>query len=206
MITGNKGVLKEKIVLSNASGKIEPISTRNGTGLPYWQIAEFVINKPGKYEMTLRTDSRSVIQQEVVIGTSINTNEAGTGTNQGPVWPVRKVWDAPSEDLYAAWINSMFYEAGEKDDWKALHEVTQNSKSNVLYNYLSMGEDDPTSKNRMIMQPDCADNPFFLRAYFAWKLGLPFGYHECDRGYLGKPPHTGKWITNEISLSGNSVR
>jgi hypothetical protein len=49
---------------------------------------------------------------------------------------------------------------------------------------------------RVIMQPDCADNPFFLRAYFAWKLSLPFGYHVCDRGSLGRNPGTGQWITN----------
>ena len=51
------------------------------------------------------------------------------------------------------------------------------------------------------MQPDCADNPFFLRAYFSWKLGLPFGYHICDRGYVGRNPKPGQWITNEISTS-----
>ena len=83
----------------------------------------------------------------------------------------------------------------------ALHEVTQNQDQNFLYNYLSLGEDDPDGKNRVIMQPDCADNPFFLRAYFAWKLGLPFGYHVCDRGYLGRNPKTGQWITNETSSS-----
>jgi len=51
------------------------------------------------------------------------------------------------------------------------------------------------------MQPDCADNPFYLRAYFAWKLGLPFGYHLCDRGSLVHNPKTGQWITNEAYSS-----
>lgn len=51
------------------------------------------------------------------------------------------------------------------------------------------------------MEPDCADNPFFLRAYFAWKLGLPFGYHVCNRGYVGHSPQTGEWVTNETSSS-----
>ena len=62
----------------------------------------------------------------------------------------------------------------------------------------------PDGKNRVIMEPDCADNPFFLRAYFAWKLGLPFGYHICDRGYVGHNPQTGQWITNETSSSKNN--
>jgi hypothetical protein len=51
------------------------------------------------------------------------------------------------------------------------------------------------------MEPDCADNPFYLRAYFAWKLGLPFGFHLSDRGWVGHPPKTGQWVTNETTSS-----
>jgi hypothetical protein len=84
--------------------------------------------------------------------------------------------------------------------------VTQDKGRNFLYNYLSLGEDDPGSKINVIMEPDCADNPFFMRAYFAWKLGLPFGYHICDRGWVGSSPKTGQWVTNESSSSkGNPV-
>ena len=79
--------------------------------------------------------------------------------------------------------------------------LLQNNEHNFLYNYLSLGEDDPQGKNRVIMEPDCADNPFYMRAYFAWKLGLPFGYHVCDRGSLERSPRTGQWITNEMSDS-----
>ena len=88
------------------------------------------------------------------------------------------------ETIYSAWINALFYGCDERASWSSLHEVTRNQNQNFLYNYLSLGEDDPDSKNHLIMQPDCADNPFFLRAYFAWKLGLPFGFHVCDRGSL----------------------
>jgi hypothetical protein len=105
------------------------------------------------------------------------------------------------EEIYSAWINALFQGYDEQASWSALHEVIQNQNQNFLYNYLSLGEDDPDGKNRLIMQPDCADNPFYLRAYFAWKLGLPFGYHECDRGYVGHNPKAGRWITNETSSS-----
>ena len=40
----------------------------------------------------------------------------------------------------------------------------------------------------MVVRPDCADLPYFLRAYFAFKMGLPFGYSKCSRGGGGKPP------------------
>jgi hypothetical protein len=36
--------------------------------------------------------------------------------------------------------------------------------------------------------PDCADFPYFLRCYFAWKNGLPFSYRACNRGSATRPP------------------
>jgi hypothetical protein len=38
------------------------------------------------------------------------------------------------------------------------------------------------------LRPDCADLPYFLRAYFAWKLRLPFAFRACGRGADGQPP------------------
>jgi hypothetical protein len=105
------------------------------------------------------------------------------------------------ETIYSAWVNALFYGCGQQTSWSALHEVTQDKDRNFLYNYLSLGEDDPDAKIKVLMEPDCADNPFFMRAYFAWKLGLPFGYHICDRGWVGSSPKTGQWVTNETSSS-----
>ena len=47
------------------------------------------------------------------------------------------------EAIYSAWINALFYGCDEQASWSALHEVTQNQDQNFLYNYLSLGEDDP---------------------------------------------------------------
>ena len=56
------------------------------------------------------------------------------------------------------------------------------------------------------MTPDCADNPYFLRAYFAWKLGLPFGFHETGWGTVDSPPRAGRFITADAPPpSGNPV-
>jgi hypothetical protein len=117
------------------------------------------------------------------------------------VWKTTHGWNSKTEVLYSIWINALFQGCDEQSSWEALHEVTRNKERNFLYNYLSMGEDDTEAKNSVIMEPDCADNPFFLRAYFSWKLGLPFGYHICDRGYLGRNPQTGQWITNAAATS-----
>jgi hypothetical protein len=56
------------------------------------------------------------------------------------------------------------------------------------------------------MTPDCADNPYFLRAYFAWKLGLPFGFHETSWGTLESPPRAGRFRTGEPAEDFSSGR
>ena len=54
----------------------------------------------------------------------------------------------------------------------------------LLFNHLGLGED---SFSRSL-RPDCADFVYFLRAYFAFKMGLPFAYSNCSRGAGGAPP------------------
>jgi hypothetical protein len=47
----------------------------------------------------------------------------------------------------------------------------------------------------MVLRPDCADLPYFLRAYFAFKMGLPFGYSICSRGGGGAAPRCPTWTS-----------
>ena len=61
---------------------------------------------------------------------------------------------------------------------------------NVLYDHLGQDEDKAVSTVR----PDCADFVYFLRAYFAYKMGLPFGYSNCSRGGGGSAPHCNEWF------------
>ena len=46
----------------------------------------------------------------------------------------------------------------------------------------------------MIIRPDCADLPYFLRAYFSFKMGLPFGYAKCTRGTADSAPKCYEWL------------
>ena len=64
---------------------------------------------------------------------------------------------------------------------------------NFLFNYLGRGED----KMQTGLRPDCADFVYFLRAYFAYKMGLPFGYSNCSRGSGGKAPKCYQWFDME---------
>jgi hypothetical protein len=193
LATGRKNLKKAKIRLSGPAGVPDPWKSRSGDQLPFWRIDDFAGGPAGSYKAVLAEDKKELISLGFTIAAGKVTQ------SRGSVWKTVKGWDSATEAIYSAWINALFYGNDENKSWSSLHEVLQDQNQNFLYNYLSLGEDDPKSKNRLIMQPDCADNPFFLRAYFSWKLGLPFGYHLCDRGNLERSPRTSAWITNETA-------
>ncbi|MGV8093242.1 MAG: hypothetical protein AB2L24_15390 [Mangrovibacterium sp.] len=193
LATGGRNIRKAKVVVSGPLGDLESLNTKTGGGLPHWRIDDFAGSPAGNYQVTLIADNKEVSRLEFVI------SQQETTSPKGVVWKTSQSWDSGTETIYSAWINALFRDCDEQTSWSALHEVTRNKDRNFLHNYLSMGEDDPKSKNTVMMEPDCADHPFFLRAYFAWKLGFPFGYHLCDRGYVGHSPRTGQWVTNETS-------
>jgi hypothetical protein len=195
LATGGENIRQAKIIVNGPSGIAESLKSTIGEELPCWRIDDFAGSGAGKYKVTLIVDKKEVGEMEFTVSRERDTPQTGA------VWKSLRGWDSRTETIYSAWINALFYGCNEQSSWASLNEVTQNRERNFLYNYLSLGEDDPDGKNRVTMQPDCADNPFFLRAYFSWKLGLPFGYHVCDRGYLGRNPQTGQWITNQTPTS-----
>jgi hypothetical protein len=109
------------------------------------------------------------------------------------VWPVSRAWDAGEEALFSAWVRELFH-APRGDDlaWSALHEVTSDPARNLLHDHYGWSEDDANPRVGLHLKPDCADTPYFLRAYFAWKRELPFGFRRCSRGSSGKAPRCGE--------------
>ena len=110
----------------------------------------------------------------------------------GAIWGVHNSWNRATEDLYSASIAKLFDAPVDAEPaWKAWHEVLRDRSRNVLFNYLGLGEDNLVNS----LRPDCADFVYFLRAYFAFKLGLPFGYSNCSRGGAsGAPPKCYEWF------------
>ena len=191
LAVGGKNIRKAKIIVSGLEGSVESAKTRNGDGLPFWRIDVFKAGSAGNYKVSLISNNKTVSNLEFSISDKPSVKSSGV------IWKTAQAWGSETEALYAAWVNALFYDSDERSSWTALNEVTQNQDQNILYDYLSLGEDEPAAKIKVLMDPDCADNPFYLRAYFAWKLGLPFGFHLGDRGGIGRAPKTGQWITNE---------
>jgi hypothetical protein len=167
---------KVRLVLRGPSGETRPVSERRGGGPPFWIAAEFGAAPPGPFEVVL-SEGRG----EIVAGLSDRLDPA-------------RGWTWAADALYAAWIEALFAEADERSSWPALHEVTRDRGRNLLHDHLGLGEDDPSGPNVLEMTPDCADNPYFLRSYFAWKLGLPFGFHETSWGTLEQAPRAGRFV------------
>lgn len=193
--TGGKEIDRARIEISGPADDTEARAGRSGNEFPYWRVYEFAGRVEGKYTATLTLKGKRLSELEFQI------DAAGRRPACTTAWKTIRSWDPSAETLFSAWVNALFQGCTEQSSWNALHEVTRDSSRNFLYNHLSLGEDDPLSKHGVVMQPDCADNPFFLRAYFAWKFGLPFAYHICNRGSLNQAPRTGQYITNEIQSS-----
>src|SRR5262249_10547308 len=90
-----------------------------------------------------------------------------------------------------AWIEKLFDDPLDAEpSWPALHEVVRDPSRNFLFNHLGLNED-----AKIYLRPDCADLPYTLRAYFAYKMGLPYGFSKCSRGGGGRAPTCPQWFS-----------
>ena len=177
------------MVLDPNGGRVGETTERRG-GPPYWWYVDVVPQDAGAYRAILQHGMKQVACRAIDVGTN-GDDAQGTAT---AVWPATNEWSGATENLFSAWIEHLFDDPLDAEPaWRALHEVTRDPERNFLHNHLDLGEDD---EHGLRLEPDCADLPYFLRAYFAWKLGLPFGYSECSRGDGGKPPRCGHWRSN----------
>ena len=160
-------------------------------GPPYFWFAEVASPAAGTWHAKLARDRApaecSTITREIAVRAVEPPRPRAT---EGSVWPLRNTWNRATENLYSAWIEKLFDAPLDAAlSWTALHEVLRDQSRNFLFNHLGLGED----QMGIVIRPDCADLPYFLRAYFAFKMGLPFGYSKCTRGGGGEPPKCHAW-------------
>jgi hypothetical protein len=174
-------------------GTVAAKSRERFDGPPYSWFVEVASPAAGKWRASLTRDGASgecaTITREITVA---NKKPPGPGNGSSMIWPVRNNWNRATENLYSAWLEKMFDDPLDaQPSWPALHEVLRDQKRNFLFNYLGLNED----QIKMVLRPDCADTPYFLRAYFAFKMGLPFGYSKCSRGGGGRGPHCPAWFS-----------
>jgi len=168
-------------------GSVAAKSRARRGGPPYYWFAEVAAPAAGTWHATLARAGCATVTRDIVVR---DEEPPKPHPAPGSVWPVRNSWNRATENMFSAWIEKLFdAPLDAAPSWKALHEVLRDRSRNMLFNYLGLGEDEM----KIVLRPDCADLPYFLRAYFAFKMGLPFGYGKCSRGGGGKPPRCGPW-------------
>jgi hypothetical protein len=98
-------------------------------------------------------------------------HEKSPSHHQGDVTPsahagwriLRTVWTTLDEAGYEEFVRRI----GDSR-CRTMHDCLTSATSNPLYH--------ATNPDGAVFYADCADLPYMLRAYFAWKNGLPFSY------------------------------
>jgi hypothetical protein len=187
--------LRGVISLIAPDGSVAAKSSDRHGNAPYSWFAEVAQPAAGMWHAILTLDHATAGCSTIKRDISVSARKP----NPLPVppnafWKVRNNWNHATESLFSAWIEKLFDAPPDQDlSWKVWHEVLRDRSRNFLFNYLGRGEDNV----RTGLRPDCADFVYFLRAYFAYKMGLPFGYSNCSRGTHGKPPKCFQWFDME---------
>lgn len=169
MAVSTSGPITE-LLLTDPQGATQALeATGNTDGMPWHLTAQIEPLGNGQYQVEAKTHGKSLACREIFTG------ENGRG---------KPVWDETYEAFYSAWIEQLFDGAvDETVSFPSLEPVLRDPERNFLHNSLGLNED-----KGFPATPDCADFPYFLRSYFAWKNSLPFSYRACNRGSATKPP------------------
>lgn len=175
MAVASAGRIATLDLVDQQGGRI-PLDVYSRGGPPWSLSADLGGLDAGDYRVEARRDGRLIACRPFTVGGSGNReNPSATG------------WNAATEDFYSAWIEALFDARPEESlSFPSLEPVLRDSNRNFLHNYLGLNED-----NALPATPDCADLPYTLRAYFAWKVGLPIGFRACSRGSSSSPPRCG---------------
>jgi hypothetical protein len=191
VVVATEKQLEGEFMLIAPNGSVAAKSRERHGGPPYSWFAEVAKPVAGTWQAKLVRDNApaecSTITREITVR---NDAPPRPSASAGSIWPLRDTWNRATENLYSAWIEKLFDAPLDVSlSWPALHEVLRDQSRNMLFNHLGLGED----SMKMVIRPDCADLPYFLRAYFAFKMGLPYGYAKCTRGGGGQPPKCFAW-------------
>jgi hypothetical protein len=159
-----------ELVLTLPNGEQQAIKAKTNEGIPWQLSAQIGKLGKGRYQLEVKDKNQVLACREIFNGSN-GTEKSST-------------WDEHYEAFYSAWIEKLFDSPSDASlNFPSLEPVLKNPERNFLHNYLGLNED-----NGFPATPDCADFPYFLRSYFAWKNGLPFSYRTCNRGTATKPP------------------
>jgi len=191
------------LTVTDPQGDEKALTTVRRDGPPTSVTAEYTATRAGAHQLIWRRGGKPVACRKIPVAAKPTEPSKALGAN---VWASAHAWDRRYENLYSAWIATLFDAPIDQSlDFRPLHQALRDPARNFLYGYLGLREDDPKNKAAIAATPDCADLPYFLRAYFSWKLGLPFGFRDCDRGTESRPPRCTTFYSNDDAPNGKDA-
>lgn len=171
-------------VLAPGGARVDLGASKRGGGPPFWWST--TIDRPavGPYKVALGRGAEALACEVIRVG-----NGPVRPTLDDGIWPSAFKWERDTENLYSTWIEQLF-DAGvdETLSFRPLHQALRDPARNFLHGHLGLDEDAGTQRPPLVIAPDCADTSYALRAYFAWKMQLPFRYRQCNRGSATAAP------------------
>jgi hypothetical protein len=185
-----------RLVIYGPDGAPVPAAITELGGPPYGYVATVAAPAEGVHTAVLGDGGRVVACERVAV--SPGRRASAPRAPGDPAWVARWRWERDTENLYALFVEHLFRSPdGSTRTWTSLSEVLRDRERNLLYDHLGLGEDE-----RLRLVPDCADLSYVLRAYFAWKLKLPFAFRRCSRGRAGVAPTCGEEVTTNLEPLG----
>jgi hypothetical protein len=172
-------------------GALEPTALHRLSGPPHglWRRVDKAAR--GRYTAVFMDGEKLLGCKRVTVQ---QTAQPALDRDDAMIWTPRVRWERDTLGLWSAFVEQLFDgPADDEQTWTDLHTLLRDPERNLLLDHLRMNED-----AALQVEPDCADLPYSLRAYFAWKLGLPFAYRECSRGRPGEPPRCGELNTTLV--------
>ena len=189
VLVSSERAAQGELSLTGPDGQVAARSSDRKGGPPYFWTAEVKAPAAGNWRVTLQRSGCGPVTRDITVRAE---KPAGPGGAAGSVWPIRGAWNRETENLFSAWVEKLFDAPLDVElSWPALHVGLRDPSRNFLHNHLGLGED----QMNMVLRPDCADLPYFLRAYFAFKIGLPYGMSKCNRGGGGRGPTCPAWTS-----------
>ncbi len=180
IVASSRDLGSTQIVLRGPGGATHVPALHRTGGPPFGYWAELASPAEGRWRALVGEGSRIDACAELTVYDEGDQRQA----NVGRVWQPRGKWTPAIDNLYGVWVEQLFDYPLDDRTWPNLQEILAARDNNLLYDHLGQEEE-----SVLELRPDCADLPYFLRAYFSWKMRMPFAYRHCNRGFEGKAPY-----------------
>jgi hypothetical protein len=190
LVASSRDLGSLQIALVDSKGTRVTADVKRTGGPPYGYWGEIANPGAGSWTARVGDGPRLFGCKEVKVHDEPPKRQAPGGT----AWQPRQKWSVALENLFGMFVEQLFAYPFDDRTWKNLQSLLAEKEHNILFGHFGEAEE-----AQLNLEPDCADLPYFLRAYFAWKMGLPFAYRHCNRGQKGRAPYCDKEINSSAT-------